>query len=264
MNLEDIRNSLPKNLASVIGDCDWREILVGCSSAKVFRLTFPNRNAFYLKTASHRSPLNSLLPEKSKLEWLKNKLPVPEILMFAKNKDTEFLLLSEIAGRDASGDFFKTAKRETIAVLADALKMVHALPVKNCPFDARLNYKIELAQERLENNLVDQSDFDETRTGRTAEDLFGELIETKPNREDLVFTHGDFCLPNVILENGKLGGFIDWGNAGVADKYQDIALLARSVESNFGSKWVDFLFERLNIELDAKKIKFYTLLDEFF
>ncbi len=265
MDFGTAQKILPKNLAHLIENYNWQEIFVGRSNAKVFRLISPNKNVCYLKIASRLASSNSLLmSEKSKLEWLKNKLPVPEVLMFAENASAEFLLLSEIAGKDASDSFFKRQKRETIEQLANGLKKIHSLPVKDCPFDARLDYKIELARKRLENNLVDESDFDESRTGRNAEDLFRELVEVKPDAEDLVFTHGDYCLPNIILENGKLVGFVDLGSAGVADKYQDIALAARSLESNFGEKAAEMFFEIYGVKPDAQKLHFYQLLDEFF
>jgi aminoglycoside phosphotransferase len=164
----------------------------------------------------------------------------------------------------ASDDCFKGSERKVIEQMANGLKMIHSLPVAGCPSDARLDYKIELAEKMMINNLVDESNFDEERQGRTAGDLFRELVETKPADEDLVFTHGDYCLPNIILENGKLSGFVDLGNSGVADRYQDIALLTRSVKYNFGERWTETLFEMLGIEPDVQKINFYMLLDEFF
>ena len=37
-----------------------------------------------------------------------------------------------------------------------------------------------------------------------------------------VLLHGDYCLPNIILNNWKLSGFIDVGNGGVGDRHIDI------------------------------------------
>ena len=263
MNTEITQPIVPPMLAESISGYAFRQIHVGLSPSNVFRLEAKNRNSLYLKI-SPRVPGFSLVQEKLKLEWLENRLPVPKILQFAEDETTDYLLLSEIPGIPASDDSLKTDVSRVIEELAVGLKMIHSLPIEDCPFDARLDSAIETARERLLKNLVDVSDFDEERQGRTAEDLARELIETKPAKEDLVFTHGDYCVPNVILKNGKLSGFIDWGNAGVADKYQDIALLTRSVSYNFGEGWEESVFEIYGIEPDWKKIRFYKLLDEFF
>ena len=263
MDLDQIQKSLPESLAAKTAGCAWREITIGESASKVFRLKTPDETVLYLKITENAS-FDWLLQEKLKIDWLQDKLPVPKPLMFVKENDINYFLISEIRGVNSSDNSFKENAREVIKQLAYGLKLIHELPIGNCPFDARLDYKIEIARERMINGLVEEEDFDEERLGRTAEDLFHELLATKPTNEDLVFTHGDYCAPNIIIENGKLSGFVDWSGAGIADRYQDLALLTRSVWYNFGEDWVEYVFEIYGIEPDSKKIQFYRLLDEFF
>ncbi|HEX2619173.1 MAG TPA: phosphotransferase, partial [Phototrophicaceae bacterium] len=92
---------------------------------------------------------------------------------------------------------------------------------------------------------------------------------TRPTDEDLVFTHGDYCTPNILINPETLTttGLIDWGRAGIADRYQDLALAARSIDYNFGVDWIAPFFEAYGIsssEVDETKVIFYKLLDEFF
>jgi aminoglycoside phosphotransferase len=263
MSAENIQKTLPSNLAQAVSGYSWRQIHLGLSPSNVFRLDAPNKNSLYLKTAPRLAGF-SLFEEKTRLDWLKNRLPVPEVLLFYEGENTDCLLLSAISGFPASEDSLKINVSGIIEQSVNGLKTIHRLATEDCPFDARLDYKIELARERMLKNLVDETDFDEERQGKTAEDLFLELIEIKPADEDLVFTHGDYCVPNIILKNGKLNGFVDWGNAGVADKYQDLALLSRSVGYNFGAEWEEKVFEFYGVELDSQKLHFYRLLDEFF
>ncbi|MDQ3042962.1 MAG: aminoglycoside 3'-phosphotransferase, partial [Acidobacteriota bacterium] len=219
MNFEDVQNFLPPNLRQAVSGYIWRQNNIGLSSAQVFCLEAKDKNSLYLKI-DFRVSKHSLLQEKLKLDWLKNRLPVAEVLLFAEDETNEYPLLSEISGVDASDDSLKNHIPRTIEQLANGLKMIHSLPIEDCPFDARLACKIEIARERTINGLVEENDFDEERQGRTAEDLFEELLATVPPDEDLVFTHGDYCVPNVIIENGNLSGFVDWESAGVADRYQ--------------------------------------------
>jgi len=263
MGSEITRVMMPDCLAEAVSDYSWQEIFTGCSTARVFRLWKSGGSCLYLKTA-HHGPDRLLLQEKLRLEWLQGQLPVPHLEMFVEDNNCDYLLLSAIPGTVASDDAYKANVPKLIRQLSTGLRMIHALPIDRCPFDANLPAIIELARERVVNGLVDESDFDESRLGRTASDLFAELLESVPDDEDVVFTHGDYCLPNIVLQDWRLSGFIDWGRAGVADRYQDIALIARSIESNFGSEWVRVLFEACGTEPDHAKVHFYTLLDEFF
>lgn len=253
---------VPAILAEAITGYEWRQNVTGMSACSVFRLERAGADNLYLKIAARSG--SELHEEKLRLEWLYGKLPVPEVLMFERDEERDYLLISEIEGIPASDDCFKAEPERLIERLADGLRMIHALPLADCPFDERLDRKIELARLKIERNLVDVTDFDDKRRGRAAVDLFAEMIATRPKSEDLVFTHGDYCLPNIILKNKRLSGFIDWSRAGIADRWQDIALLSRSVEYNLGERWQPFLFETLGIEPDWEKIEFYNLLDEFF
>lgn len=263
MNLAEIQKSLPENFAEAVSGYRWRQNNIGMTSAGVFRLVAKNKKPLYLKINSRDSGY-SLLQEKLRLDWLKNRLPVPENLLFAEDESKEYLLLSEISGVPAIDDSLKNDIPRVIEQLVEGLKMIHGLPIENCPFDTQLTYKIERARERMLKGLVEEEDFDEERQGRTAEDVFREMIAAEPADKDLVFTHGDYCVPNVILKNRKLSGFVDWAEAGIADRYQDLALLSRSVRYNFGEQYEKSVFEIYQLEPDWKKIHFYRLLDEFF
>ena len=84
--------------------------------------------------------------------------------------------------------------------------------------------------------------------------------------EELVFSHGDYCPPNIFIDDNKISGFIDLGRAGIADKWQDIALCVISIEHNFwkNSICIDQLFDEIQLEANWKKIRYYILLDELF
>ena len=97
------------------------------------------------------------------------------------------------------------------------------------------------------------------------------LVWLEQNRpaEQPVLSHGDFCLPNVFLSDGRVTGFIDLGHCGIADRYQDIALCCRSLRHNLEETAhvpfdEDRFFRALGVERDAEKIRYYILLDELF
>jgi aminoglycoside phosphotransferase len=49
-----------------------------------------------------------------------------------------------------------------------------------------------------------------------------------------VLIHGDYCLPNVLVRDGKLSGLVDVGGAGLGSPEVDLAAGVWSLKYNFG------------------------------
>jgi aminoglycoside 3'-phosphotransferase-2 len=152
-----------------------------------------------------------------------------------------------------------------VTILAEGLRLLHALEIDACPFDQRLARRLLLAAARVRANMVDEADFDEKRRSESAASLLGRLEQQQPAETDLVVVHGDASFPNIMAEGGKFGGFVDLGRLGVGDRYQDIALAAWSVRYNLGEEWILPFFDAYGILIaDHDKLAYYKALDEFF
>ena len=53
--------------------------------------------------------------------------------------------------------------------------------------------------------------------------------------ESNILMHGDYCLPNIILNNWKLSGFIDLGRGGVGDRNIDVLWVIWTLKYNLGT-----------------------------
>ena len=256
--------TLPLELEEHLKDYSWSKNTIGCTKTNIFYCELKNHPSFYLKVANLADTINLYL-ESEKLLWLKNKLPVPEVIHYSNNKKQEFLLLSEIQGKPSHFFDSENQKKRITLLLAQGLIFIHSIDIAHCPFDNSLLIQIANAKEKTINGLVNEQEFDPIREGRTAKSLYQELLATKPHQEDLVFTHGDYCLPNIIIDDNDINGFIDLGLAGISDRYQDIAICIRSIGYNFGKKWVPFFLKEYGLNVvDQEKIAFYQLMDEFF
>ncbi len=210
------------------------------------------------------------------MRWLDGKLPAPKVLAYEKDEEYQYLLMSKVQGQVSCDEYFLEHPKELLALLAEALRMLWSVDIADCPRERSLDAELAEAAYRVEHGLVDVSDAEPTTFGeggfKDPQELLQWLIDNKPEYEP-VLSHGDFCLPNILIQDGKISGFIDLGDTGVADKWRDIALGYRSLRHNFdgtfgGKVYPDFdpdmLFEALGIEPDREKLNYYTLLDELF
>ncbi len=264
---------LPPPLAADLGKHSRAEIATGESGSSVTRFDRPGASAVFLKsrTIGTAPSGRALFDEAERLGWMHAVgLPVPAVLQYHEWKGREYLLLTAVPGTDASVPRPPEQHGAIVAALAAGLRTLHATNISACPFDQSRRVRVAAAEAHVRAGVVREDDFDAARQGRTAVELYAELVATSPASEDRTFTHGDYCLPNVLLiEDGaggfRVGGFVDCGNAGIADRYQDLALCARSVADNLGDEWVQTLVARYGLDrVDEGKLAYYQLLDEFF
>jgi aminoglycoside phosphotransferase len=214
---------------------------------------------------ARRISREGLAREIAVLRWLDGRAGPPRLLWAGEVEGRPSMLAEALPGTALHQLAPERAEAGLIAAIA-ALRVLHALPIDDCPHDQRLSVKLAEAWRRVEAGEVHRSEFDPDHTGRSAGDLWRTMLAGTPSTEDLVFTHGDACLPNFIVSNRAAAGVVDLGLAGVADRYQDFAILVRSGAHNFPDLDVRAQLTK-HYPLDAvdeQKLSFYRTLDEFY
>ena len=208
--------------------------------------------------------------------WLVNRLPIPEIIAVERKTQRLFVLMERLKTHTAASIELRKQPQQLMQALAQALQQLWAVDICTCPSNQALSQKLPIARHNVENNRIDPFEADAETFGPNGfEDPMALLIWLEANRptEELVFSHGDFCLPNLFFSQDlkRVTGYIDLGRAGIADKYQDIALAYRSLKYNFDGVYDDYrienaaatdLFTYLEITPDWDKLNYYILLDE--
>lgn len=59
------------------------------------------------------------------------------------------------------------------------------------------------------------------------------MIVAEGYEPDIVFTHGDYCLPNIMVDGGRVSAVIDWPHAGYSDRRVDLSAAVWSIRHNF-------------------------------
>ncbi|HEY4304737.1 MAG TPA: APH(3') family aminoglycoside O-phosphotransferase [Gemmatimonadaceae bacterium] len=259
---------LPHDLRLRLADRELEPVSIGQSDAAVWRCTRRGHLDWYLKTASVAD--GGLEREAACVRWMRGVgLPVPAVIDYARESETDFLLSEAAIGTPASDSHWTRDANRVAITLGRGLARLHATDISTCPFDRSIARQLDEARDRITAGNVREDDFDEARLGRSATKLFAELMTMIPDESDRVFVHGDFCLPNVLLgevdEELHITGLVDCGRCGIGDRHQDVALAIRSLTFNFNASVVDsFLSAYGDPSVRAKTLEFFTVLDEFF
>ncbi len=258
---------LPESIRRLVAGLPYTVNETGMSGSKV--LMFPE---LALKIGSHSVLTDGMVQA---MRWLEGKLPVPRIVRFEKDGEKEYLLMTRLPGKMACDKAYLDRPDLLLPLLAEALRMLWAVDISGCPISRTLDGELAHARFSLENGRVDFSRCEPETFGpggfKNPEALLAWLENNKPPLET-AFSHGDCCLPNIFFDGNRVSGFIDLGDAGVADKWRDISLCFRSLKHNtdgtYGRAQRDVhperLFDFLDLRPDWEKMRYYILLDEFF
>ncbi len=219
------------------------------------------RRTHFLK-ATQLGHFPTALDECERLRWAGPHLPVPKVIDSGSDTSVDWLLTDALAGTDATKHALLADPARLVPVLARALAAFHdAAPVDSCPFEFTMPTALEHVRGRLREGVAEPSDLHSEYRHLTLDQALAEAERLAPEHEDLVVCHGDYCFPNVLLdEAGVVTGYIDLGELAVADRWCDIAVGAWSVTWNVGPGWEDLFYESYGVEPDADRLTCYRLL----
>lgn len=196
------------------------------------------------------------------MRWAGSYVPVPLVLDEGSFDGLEWMLTRALPGVNATAPELLRDPHRLVPILAAGLRTFHeALPVEVCPFDFRVARALEHVNQRLATGAIDfDRDLHPEHRHLDRAGLLAELQRLRPATEDLVVCHGDYCLPNVLIQGGRVTGFVDLGELGVANRWWDLAVATWSVTWNLGPGWEDAFLHAYGVPRDDSRIAFYRIL----
>lgn len=232
---------LPPQISGAILEGAWQRVDHGSNPGRVYRVRDTAGATQYLKIHPH-DPHVSLKRERAIIAWLAPHVRVPRVIAYDAFDGVEYLLLSEVLGRTLIDASIDPDSMLVAQVLAKALRTLHSIDITRCPFMRRLD----------------------TLSPQAAGEVDPAAIVRWSGDEDLVFTHGDACLPNILIDDAGEIGFIDLARGGVSDRYLDLACAVHTLRYNeHPAEAVAAFFKAYDLPaIDVAKFEFYTLLNK--
>ena len=227
------------------------EITIGCNS-KVYRIRKKSK-VFYLKIADHLSK------ESIMMDYLKDKISIPEKIFYEKYNGKSYILSKEVKGEMLCSEYYIEHPIEGIDIVIDAFNHLYNIDYSDCVVDETIDTKIKEIESRFSKIKNDDIKKEVLDRFHTKENILKYLKGNKP-KQIIGFTHGDMSLPNIYALDHHFNGLIDVGNAGISDIYYDLVVCEMSIERNYGKEYVDVFYDKIGIEKDEFKSDYYRIL----
>ncbi len=214
---------------------------------------------YYIKSADKSS-----LEYEAKLTRYFNKKGLGAKVLAYISQEKDFLLTERVIGEDCTHTDYISYPKRLCDVTAEHLRALHELDFSDCPIDQTSNY-IATAEKNYKLGNYDTSLFPDNWGYRSAEEAWKIICNHKGNLKNEVLLHGDYCLPNIILDNWKFSAFIDVGNGGVGDRHVDLfwgawSLLFNLKTDNYRERFFDAYGRDL---VDTEKLKIIAAFEVF-
>lgn len=182
----------------------------------------------------HDEARSELVREAAGLAVLAPRLPLPVPVPEVRTVGTYVVAVHrKLPGEPLlSLDGMHDAQRQELARdLARFLRALHALPLDilppSAPIDPMAEWRDLLAQ--LEAKALPLLP---AAVGKTIRDNFARFIGDVPAAPRTI-THGDFGTGNILVDNGKASGIIDFAGCGEGDPAYDLASLSAGLGDEF-------------------------------
>ena len=171
----------------------------------------------FLKAA----PLGTLGDEAQMARYFADKGLGAAVLDHRTDLGRDWLLTSRVPGEDCT--HYLDDPCRLCDLFATRLRALHELSYEGCPVPDHTARFLSRATEGYRSGRCDL-DFHAVpqRPFESAEQAYRFLEENKHLLRADTLLHGDYCLPNVILDDWRFSGFIDLGNGGVGDRHVDL------------------------------------------
>lgn len=172
---------------------------------------------FYLKSA----PKGTLKTEADLTAWFHQKDLAPEVLSY-ESRDRDWLLTRAARGEDCTHPDYLADSKRLCDTTAQLLRQLHETDYSGCPVPDRISSYKTTAVQNHQAGCFDISLFSGKWGFSSAEEAFALIERDGQLLCSDTLLHGDYCLPNILLDNWRFSAFIDLGNGGVGDRHIDI------------------------------------------
>ncbi len=207
---------------------------------------------YFLKTAAR----GTLEKEAAQTRYFHSLGLGAEVLDYRAEDGRDWLLTARLAGEDCTHADYLSEPARLCELIATRLRALHELDGADCPVQNHTASYIETVEQNHQKGMFDPDFLPPVMGDMDKNEAFAYFESHKHLLETNTLLHGDYCLPNILLNGWSFGGFIDLGNGGVGDRHVDLFWGAWTLAFNLGTDaYRDRFFDAYGRDLiDAERI----------
>jgi len=174
-------------------------------------------DGFYLKKAAK----GTLKREAELTDYFCKKGFAAEVLLYETGEE-DFLLTRKVRGEDCIFKKYLDNPERLCETTAQILRALHETSFENCPVKNRTAEYLDRVRRNHAAGMCDLGLFGDVWRFSSADEAYEEVLRNGRFLKADTLIHGDYCLPNIMLDNWKFTGFVDLDSGGVGDRHIDI------------------------------------------
>jgi kanamycin kinase len=182
---------------------------------------------YYLKKAAK----GSLRGEAERTAFFSSKGLAAEVLGYESLQE-DWLLTRRIPGEDCIHAMYLEDPIRLCDTLAVLLRRLHDTDYSDFPLPDLTAPYLDTAQRNHEAGHFHLNTFCKEHYFQTPEEAWQVVENNGKYLNSDTLLHGDYCLPNIMLDNWKFTGFLDLGSAGIGDRHFDLYWATWSLQFN--------------------------------
>lgn len=187
------------------------------------------------------------------------------VVEYITEKGCDYMLTERIRGEDCT--YFKYLEQPVrlCDTLATLLRQLHEREYTGCPIPDHTELYLKTAEENYKKGLFDPSYIMKELNIPDADSAYRYVNERRDMLKSDTLLHGDYCLPNVMLDDFAFSGFIDVGNGGVGDRHVDLFWGAWTLNFNLKTdRYRERFFDAYGRELvDRERLMLVSAVEAF-
>ena len=243
-------DQIPKEFHSLLANSAVYDS--SCSPlAKVFFID--KDDGYYLK----RSPKGTLEKEVLLTKHFHSKKLSANVLEYLTLNE-DWMLTERVCGEDCTHQLYLENPKRLCDTTAELLRKLHETSFEDCPVQNRSDIYVNTVIQNHKTGNYDKTAFPDSFGYKSAEEAWNVASKNLKYLKNDTLLHGDYCLPNIMLNDWKFTGFIDLDNAGVGDKHIDIfwgiwTLFFNLKTNEFAKRFID-AYGKNEINTDMLKV----------